>query len=203
MGLNDFLSQTFFIVLFISLLYRGRVSAEVYTVGGDEGWTTSNNYLEWSQGLNFTVGDVLGQERSKNRTSNYISASRNLQFLTPGLHFVAVFNYVRGQHDAVEVTEDTFRSCDDSSGVIKRYVTGDDEVTLEEARKYWFICSISGHCLGGMKLAVDVKGVQTETNTNGPATDQAGNGTGSSQRWSFRSMGLICATLLILLLSIC
>lgn len=75
----------------------------------------------------------------------------------------AVFNYVEGQHDVYQVTQDTYRSCDTSTGVIKTYKSGSDRITLKEAQRYWFICNVSGHCLGGMKFGVNVKASNATT----------------------------------------
>lgn len=79
----------------------------------------------------------------------------------------AVFKYLKTQHNVYEVTETTFRSCDPSSGVLNKYGTGDDQVALGEVRKYWFICNVEGHCLGGMRFGVEV----------GNKTSSAGDGT--------------------------
>lgn len=56
-----------------------------------------------------------------------------------------------------EVTEKTFRSCDGSSGVLGKYESGEDQVVLKEVKRYWFICNIAGHCLGGMRFGIEVK----------------------------------------------
>ncbi|KAG9442785.1 hypothetical protein H6P81_018639 [Aristolochia fimbriata] len=181
MGLVDFSSKTKTATLLIVSLVTTLVvlhspdfaAAEVHVVGGDDGWTSSMNYLKWSQGRNFTVGDVL------------------------------VFNYVKGQHDAVEVTEETFQSCeDDGSGVVKRYESGNDRVVLEApARRHWFICSFSGHCLAGMKLAVDVNNgggasVQSTTNNATAPPGTTYNGAFGTRRHS--TSYFISATLLVL-----
>lgn len=65
---------------------------------------------------------------------------------------------MKGQHNAYEVEEDTYRSCDGSSGLINKYESGNDRVELTKAKKYWFICDVDGHCLGGMRFIVDVQG---------------------------------------------
>ncbi|KAK9164564.1 hypothetical protein Syun_005466 [Stephania yunnanensis] len=108
-----------------------RAEPKSYTVGDGEGWDIGTNYMAWAQPHNFTVGDVL------------------------------VFKYVKGQHNAYEVSKEVYRSCDvgngsASAGVLEKHETGSDEVVLGEARDYWFICSFQGHCLGGMKFGVNV-----------------------------------------------
>ncbi|KAL6873934.1 hypothetical protein ACP4OV_014016 [Aristida adscensionis] len=110
-----------------------RAGAAVYVVGGEaSGWVDSGvNYAAWARQYTFTVGDVL------------------------------VFQYVRSQHNVYEVTESTFRTCDTGggrNGVRAKYATGNDRVALDEARGYWFICDFPGHCLGGMRFAVNVSG---------------------------------------------
>ncbi|KAK1324993.1 hypothetical protein QJS10_CPA01g00366 [Acorus calamus] len=122
-------------------------------VGDAEGWDTGINYLSWSQKYNFTVGDVLD------------------------------FNYVKSQHNAYEVTEDTYRSCDGSKGVVNKYESGQDKVTLTEEKKYWFICNVSGHCLGGMKVGIEVTAAAVANNGGAPggaASNPAGVPPGDS-----------------------
>lgn len=55
-----------------------------------------------------------------------------------------------------EVSEETYRSCNASKGVVGEYDSGNDEIELKEARKYWFICNVAGHCLGGMRFGIEV-----------------------------------------------
>ncbi|URE24632.1 Blue copper binding protein-like [Musa troglodytarum] len=116
----------FALILLLHLMALRHVAATDYMVGDDDGWNTGTNYLAWSEKYNFTVGDVL------------------------------VFRYLAGQHDVYQVTEETYRSCNSSSGVLRRYASGADRVPLEAATTYWFICNTSGHCLGGMKFGISV-----------------------------------------------
>ncbi|KAL1186602.1 hypothetical protein V6Z11_A01G188800 [Gossypium hirsutum] len=105
--------------------------SQVYSVGDENGWSSEVDYGSWSEKYNFTVGDVLE------------------------------FTYNKGQHNVFEVTESTHRTCDASSGVLAKYESGDDKVELTESKKYWFICNVNGHCLGGMRFGVDVKAGNT------------------------------------------
>ncbi|KAE8008781.1 hypothetical protein FH972_005257 [Carpinus fangiana] len=116
-------------ILMANLLFLKGCTAtsEVHTVGDDEEWNDGKDFFSWSQKYNFSVGDVLR------------------------------FKYVKGQHNAYEVRETTYRSCDASSGVLAKYESGDDQVKLNQAKKYWFICNVPGHCLGGMRFGIDVK----------------------------------------------
>lgn len=79
-----------------------------------------------------------------------------------------MFKYVKGQHNVYEVVEGTFRSCDASSGVLAKYESGDDRVELTEAKKYWFLCNIDGHCLGGMRFSIDVKKTSAPSDNTDP-----------------------------------
>ncbi|OVA19821.1 Plastocyanin-like [Macleaya cordata] len=133
----DRILKCYYCFLTIILVLTGSIESKVYTVGDEDGWNTGTDYQRWSQKYNFSVGDVLD------------------------------FDYVKGQHNTIEVTEDTFRSCDTgrSGAVIQRYDSGHDKVVLAQARKYWFVCDVSGHCLGGMKFGIDVIMI-TNNNTN-------------------------------------
>ena len=81
-----------------------------------------------------------------------------------------VFKYTKGEHNVYEVSEATFRSCDASSGVVAKYTTGSDQIELKEAKEYWFICDISGHCLDGMRFGVDVSQAGAASNTTASGT---------------------------------
>lgn len=79
------------------------------------------------------------------------------------------------------MTEETYRSCDSGKGVIRKYSSGRDVVTLTEARDYWFICAVEGHCLGGMKLGVTVRaGNSTAGVAPAGAPDPRSSGLGPS-----------------------
>ncbi|KAL6346679.1 hypothetical protein AAG906_000297 [Vitis piasezkii] len=125
------------ILIMISLGFFHGTNSETYTVGDEEEWDTGINYLTWSERYNFSMGDVL------------------------------VFKYVAVQHNAYEVTEATYKSCNASTGVLAKYESGDDQVPLTEEKQYWFICTIAGHCLGGMRFTIDVKAASTNTTKGG------------------------------------
>ncbi|KAF8377789.1 hypothetical protein HHK36_031174 [Tetracentron sinense] len=76
-----------------------------------------------------------------------------------------------GQHNTFEVNEEAYRSCNSSTGVLAKYESGHDQVTLTEAKKYWFICDIAGHCLGGMRFSINV--TEWRPNTNSTSTSEA------------------------------
>ncbi|CAM0908672.1 unnamed protein product [Alopecurus aequalis] len=121
-----FCSQLLAVSVSVLLLWRPAGAAE-YSVG-DDGWTIGTNFVAWAQNHSFAAGDVL------------------------------VFEYVKGQHNVYEVTEAAYRSCDATGpgAVLATYESGSDRVVLPDAKTYWFMCQIPGHCLGGMQLAVEV-----------------------------------------------
>ncbi|XP_021286862.1 mavicyanin-like [Herrania umbratica] len=141
------------IILMICFCFLKSTTSEVYNVGDEEGWNSEVDYVSWSRKYNFSVDDVLE------------------------------FKYNKGQHDAFEVTEATYRSCNTSSGVLAKYETGDDQVKLTKSKKYWFVCNISGHCLGGMRFGIDVKAGNTSTNL-GPTPSAKSGSTYAFERWS-------------------
>ncbi|KAL5856128.1 hypothetical protein ACOSQ3_005962 [Xanthoceras sorbifolium] len=125
-------------VINILFLIKGVKSAD-YIVGDEEQWNSQANFGSWSQLYNFTVGDVL------------------------------VFKYNKEQHNVYEVTQTTYQTCDASSstgGVLAKYESGNDQIALTEAKKYWFICNVAGHCLGGMRFNIDVKDQEANTTSN-------------------------------------
>ncbi|KAK7856462.1 blue copper protein [Quercus suber] len=124
------------IILMINFLFLNGARSEIYTVGDEEEWNADADFVSWSQKYKLSVGDVLR------------------------------FTYVKGQHNAYEVTEDTYRSCNVSSGVLAKYESGNDQIKLKQAKKYWFICNVPGHCLGGMRFSIDVKEASATSGAN-------------------------------------
>ncbi|KAK2665606.1 hypothetical protein Ddye_004180 [Dipteronia dyeriana] len=129
--------QIIVIIVMINILFLKGIKSEDYIVGGDQDqWNSQRDFGYWSQQYNFSVGDVL------------------------------VFKYNKEQHNAYEVTHTTYQTCDASSGVLAKYESGNDQITLTEAKKYWFICNAAGHCLGGMRFTIDVKESVNNNSTN-------------------------------------
>lgn len=66
-----------------------------------------------------------------------------------------MFKYNEPSHTVVEVNGADFAACsipEDS----KVMGTGQDQVTLTEAGRRWFVCNVGAHCKNGMKVKVNV-----------------------------------------------
>ncbi|XP_040377212.1 uclacyanin-3-like [Oryza brachyantha] len=68
-----------------------------------------------------------------------------------------VFKYASGAHTVVEVSAAGYLACA-AANALGSDSSGSTTVALKTAGKHYFICSIPGHCAGGMKMEVDVSG---------------------------------------------
>ncbi|WJX24510.1 hypothetical protein P8452_13609 [Trifolium repens] len=66
---------------------------------------------------------------------------------------VLVFKYTRVIHNVVVVDESHYNSCS-AFGGSHYYFSGSTNITLTKGANY-FICGTPGHCLLGMKIAVN------------------------------------------------
>jgi plastocyanin len=64
-----------------------------------------------------------------------------------------VFNYAGGAPTVDEVSASDYAACS-SSKALSSDSTGTTTVTLKTSGKHYFICGVTGHCSGGMKLVV-------------------------------------------------
>ncbi|KAF3327576.1 Early nodulin-like protein 1 [Carex littledalei] len=64
------------------------------------------------------------------------------------------FSYSSSQHDVLEVTQANFDSCT-TSNPIATHTDGNTVVTLSAVGTRYFICGITGHCSGGMKVQIN------------------------------------------------
>ncbi|GMH00184.1 hypothetical protein Nepgr_002023 [Nepenthes gracilis] len=95
-----------------------------------------------------------------------------------------VFHYIMG-HTVDKVSHSDYKTCTVGNAITSDS-TGSTSIDLRTPGKHYFICGVIGHCGGGMKLAVNVRGssadaadspnssalpyttVPTTTNTNIP-----------------------------------
>ncbi|KAH9605317.1 hypothetical protein KSS87_013608 [Heliosperma pusillum] len=122
----------------VTSLILTMVDSVTIKVGGVDRWSDSTDYVSWASQYNFTVGDVL------------------------------VFSYSPKAHNVYEVSKATFQSCNITTGVDAEYSSGNDQIVLKEAKPYWFICTVDGHCQVGMKLAVNVTAASTNFTQSPP-----------------------------------
>ncbi|RZS28556.1 hypothetical protein BHM03_00062176 [Ensete ventricosum] len=189
------LTSSPFFFFFLCLLPCHHLEAAEYTVGEADGWDTGINYLLWSNKYNFTVGDVLGNVIRVDHLLQAAASAFSFTDRCVGTH--TVFKYVQVQHNVYQVTQETYQSCDSNSGVIRTYDSGDDRVTLGEATSYWFICTITGHCQDGMKLAVSVANSSSDGGA-APSPPEQGNGAaGGRMGWWWKAW-MLCSSLCLL-----
>ena len=67
----------------------------------------------------------------------------------------AVFKYSEPSHTVVEVSGADFKTCSKPENAMV-LTTGQDQVTLSEAGRRWFVCGVGAHCQNGMKVRIDV-----------------------------------------------
>ncbi|KAE8783898.1 Blue copper protein [Hordeum vulgare] len=77
-----------------------------------------------------------------------------------------VFQY-GASHNVAEVGSSDYSACS-ATNSIQSYSDQDTKITLTKPGTRYFICGVSGHCAGGMKLAVKVAPAAATTPT--PAT---------------------------------
>lgn len=115
------------ISLFLTILSLSVVSAAVYKVGDDAGWTTIGNidYAKWASNKTFLVGDTI------------------------------LFEYHTQFHNVLQVNHTNFRSCN-AKAPITTYATGNDSITIKRSGHLYFLCGFPGHCLAGQKVDIRV-----------------------------------------------
>lgn len=112
-------------LIMVMVMAKG-VKGREYVVGkGEGGWGFDFERLGWTIGKEFKEGDVL------------------------------IFNYMEGTHNVVVMDEEGYMSCGSAGTRLSRVMeSGNDRITLKKGTNL-FICSVPGHCQGGMRLALD------------------------------------------------
>ncbi|CAM0148269.1 unnamed protein product [Urochloa decumbens] len=120
----------------------------------------------------YTVGDGSGWTTGVDYTS--WAASKNFK-----VGDSLVFNYAKGLHTVVEVSAAEYMACT-ASNPLGSDSSGGTTVPLKTPGTHYFVCSITGHCGAGMKLAVTVGGSSSPaspTPTTTPRTSPTPNTT--------------------------
>ncbi|KAK2663533.1 hypothetical protein Ddye_002107 [Dipteronia dyeriana] len=99
--------------------------------------------LEVAQAATYTVGGAGGW------TFNVVGWTNGKQFKAGD---VLVFKYSPAIHNVVAVNQAGYKACLTPRGA-KVYKTGKDQIKLSKGPNF-FICNFTGHCEGGMKIAV-------------------------------------------------
>ncbi|KAB8108917.1 hypothetical protein EE612_044962 [Oryza sativa] len=89
-----------------------------------------------------------------------------------------VFSFV-GAHTVTEVNKNDYDNCAVASNSISSTSTSPATLDLAAAGMHYYICTISGHCAGGMKLAINVGSGSGSGSGSGtpPSTTPGSSGT--------------------------
>ncbi|XP_022738746.1 blue copper protein-like [Durio zibethinus] len=79
---------------------------------------------------------------------------------------VLLFQY-SSYHSVSEVTKKSFKTCN-TTDTLRTFSNGNTTVTLSNAGAAYFVCGNKLHCLGGMRLQVNVEGDQTSSTVGAP-----------------------------------
>ncbi|KAH6818454.1 hypothetical protein C2S51_002057 [Perilla frutescens var. frutescens] len=82
---------------------------------------------------------------------------------------VLVFNFTANAHDVAEVSKEAFDSCN-VTNPISLSTTSPTNITLRSAGEHHFICTITGHCNIGQRLAINVSATASPAPAPAPAT---------------------------------
>ena len=112
---------------------------------------------------------------------------------------LAAFTYSPELHDVVEVTEAGYDACS-SANNISAFRTGNDVVALAAVGTRYFLCGLTGHCVNGMKIRVDVVAAASSAPgpAAGPASLSAAVPTSASRAAAGVAIGVAAASLLLL-----
>ncbi|XP_022716248.1 stellacyanin-like [Durio zibethinus] len=115
--------------------------------------------LTISDATTYIVGDTSGWD-----------ISTDLDSWASGKRFdvgdVLLFQY-SSYHSVNEVTKQSFESCN-TTDALGTFSNGNTTITLSNAGDRYFVCGNQLHCLGGMKLQVNVEGDQTSSTVVAP-----------------------------------
>ncbi|XP_015934822.1 blue copper protein [Arachis duranensis] len=114
----------------------------------------------------YTVGDTSGWATG----GDYSTWASGKNFIVGDS---LVFNYGSG-HTVDEVKESDYKSCSTGNS-ISTDSSGATTIPLKTSGTHYFICSVPGHCSGGMKLAVTVKDGKSSSSTTTPSSSGKGS----------------------------
>ncbi|XP_015877657.3 mavicyanin [Ziziphus jujuba] len=119
----------------------------------------------------YLVGDTSGWDISTNLATW-------AQDKTFNVGDVLLFQY-SSSHSVSEVKKEAFDKCE-TTNVLKTYSGGNSTITLTKPGERYFVCGNKLHCLGGMKLQVNVENNQDYAPAGQPesssGSDEQGQG---------------------------
>nr|GMC84439.1 blue copper protein-like [Ipomoea batatas] len=99
------------------------------------------------------VGDTTGWTIPTNGGASIYSTWASRNTFTVG--DILVFRFSTGAHDVTQVSRAGFDGCN-ATNPISQNTNGPANISLTTAGQHYYICSISGHCGIGQKLAINV-----------------------------------------------
>ncbi|GMQ08951.1 hypothetical protein CsSME_00052476 [Camellia sinensis var. sinensis] len=125
-----------------AVMVQSGAAQTVYVVGDSLNWTVPLNdtqaYSSWASNKNFTVGDIL------------------------------TFNFPTNQHNVLQVSNDSYNSCNSANPIGNTITTGPANITLSFSGENYYICTVGTHCQLGQKLAVTVSATAGTTTATPP-----------------------------------
>lgn len=79
-----------------------------------------------------------------------------------------VFNFTENQHDVAEVTNSAYDACNGTNPIF-RQTSSPANITLQTVGEHYYICTFSGHCNAGQKLAINVSRASSSAPVPAPA----------------------------------
>ncbi|KAB1218808.1 Lamin-like protein [Morella rubra] len=92
---------------------------------------------------------IVGANRGWNPGINYTLWANNQTFYVGDL---ISFRYTKNQYNVFEVNQTGYDNCT-TEGAVGNWSSGKDFITLNESKRYYFICG-NGQCYNGMKVSV-------------------------------------------------
>lgn len=92
----------------------------------------------------------------------------------------AVFQY-SSSHSVDEVKKEDFDGCN-TTNVLRTFTTGNTTVSLTNPGTRYFVCGNKLHCLGGLKLQVNVASNQAYSPTSAPQAHPGGTNSQPSSK---------------------
>ncbi|XVE63837.1 hypothetical protein DITRI_Ditri07aG0053000 [Diplodiscus trichospermus] len=112
-----------------------------------------------SDAATYVVGDTSGWDIS----TDIDSWASDKRF---NVGDVLMFQY-SSYHSVSEVTKKSYETCN-TTDVLRTFSNGNTTVTLSKPGARYFVCGNRLHCLGGMKLQVNVEDNQTSSTVAAP-----------------------------------